>query len=220
MIGDTQSRQETPCRIMPLGFNGTAGSDQNLLFGSTFGQSVNYGDLKQLVSFGGAHFDGSFNAVGLNEQGAVQKQNLVRMPTLHSGEITQIYLTFRLRLGNDEPSTRSMWVGFADVSQLGGKNNLLHMDEQKIKDAHRMIVGDATGFQAGAGGYIQFNRLNITELFKRSRKGNGIWGLTFLFDQKPARSYDAGNFYNAIETGYQMQVFRVEAMARFKGTQG
>lgn len=217
MIGDTQSRQETPCRIMPLGFNGTAASDQSLVLGGA-AQSVNVGDLKQLVSFGGAHLDDSFNAVALDESFAVQKQNPVRMPVLHSGEITQIYLTFRLRLGNAEPSTRTMWVGYADASTVN-PHLPNHMDEQAIKDAHRMIAGDDTGFQAGANEYIQFSRLNITPLFRKARKGRGWWGLVFLFDQQPARTYDSALAYSSTLDGYELQVFTVEAMARFKGTQ-
>lgn len=203
MQGDTLSRKDTQVKIVPLGYNSTASSDLMITSGSQFG------DLADLIAFGGLAIAGN--------TGKVQKQNLVRLPKPYSGDINQLYLTFRLRLGDDEPSTRTMWVGFANADK-GDPTSLINMSEDAIKRAHAAIFGDDTGIQAGAGQYIQFNRVNIAPLLKRQQSGRGIYGLVFLFDQKPKRDYDSGNFDAAIDNGYHMQVFRLEGVIRFKGT--
>lgn len=200
MLGDTQSRKETPVKLVALGYNSTASSDLLITSGSRMG------DLAGLVSAG------TFSTIS-QTTGTVQKQNAVRIPKPYSGDLTEIYLTFRLRLGDDETGTRSMWIGYANADSQGVSP--IEMNEAVIKKAHEGITGNTIGFQAGAGGYIQFNRLNITRLLKDSAEGKGWHGLVFLFDQKPVRTYDGSGF--AIANGYALEVFKLDAAARFKG---
>ena len=106
-----------------------------------------------------------------------------------------------------------MWIGYADADTHG--ISPLNMSEDTIKRAHESVTGDTVGYQAAANGYIQFNRLNITRLLKDRAEGKGWHGLVFLFDQKPVRTYDSNGF--AIANGYALEVFKLEAAARFKG---
>lgn len=184
-----------------LGYNSTAASDLIITSGSRMG------DLAGLVSAG------TYSTIS-QTTGAVQKQNPVRIPKPYSGDLTEIYLTFRLRLGTNETGTRSMWIGFADADPDGVTANAF-MEEDIIKEAHESVTGNSEGYQAGPGEYIQFNRLNITRLLQERAHGRGWHGLTFLFDQKPVRTYDINGF--AIANGYALEVFRIEAAARFKG---
>lgn len=200
MLGDTQSRKEPPIKLVPLGYNSTSSSDLLITSGSRMG------DLAGLVSAG------NFGTT-LTNASTVQKQNAVRIPKPYSGEITELYLTFRLRLGEDEIGIRSMWIGYANADDNG--LNTISMSEDAIKGAHLAVTGQSEGFQAGSNNYIQFNRLNITKLLRESATGRGWHGLVFLFDQAPQRTYDSNGF--AIANGYALEVFRLEAAARFRG---
>jgi hypothetical protein len=202
MQGDAQSRKEGQIRLVPLGYNSSTTSDQNIRTGTA------YGELYNLMSY-----------IKSDVYTGVIKQNHVRIPTPYSGEITQLYLTFRLRMGNDEPSTRTMWLGYSNPSKIN-TNKPIVMTEQTIKDTHREIFGDDTGLQAGAEEYIQFHRVNIMPIIRKAQKGQGGWiCLAFLFDQKPKRDYDAdlGFGASAIDNGYQLDLFNLEGVVRFKG---
>lgn len=194
-IQDTRTRKETPVRIVPLGYNGNAGSDLNIKLGQPLG------DLTALVSANGF-------------QANVGIQNAVRIPKPRSGEITELYLTFRLRIGTNESGTRKLWIGYADADPADPMAVKV-MDTAVIKAAHATIFGSAAGLQATAGNYMQFNRLNIGPLIKRGVPGKGWHGLVFLFDQDPVTTYD-GN--NQISNGYGLEVFRLDGAVRFKGT--
>lgn len=195
IISDTQSRKETPLRIVPLGYNSVASSDLNIKLG------VPSGDLTALISMYSAYAN-------------VAKQNAVRIPQPRSGEITELYLSFRLRIGTNESGTRKLWIGYADANP-SDPTAVLSMSETSIKQAHASIFGSDAGIQATAGNYMQFNRVNVGPLIRRGVPGLGWHGLVFLFDQDPVTTYDGnGNISN----GFGLEIFRLDGVARFKGT--
>lgn len=211
MQGDSLSRQEAQVRIVPLGYNGTADSDLYVA------RAQAWGDLTSLISLYRTSTPAPISVAGASA--GVQKQNPVRIPEPYSGELTQLYLSFRLRLGIDEPSDRTMWVGFSNPA-AGDPSYPIEMDEDTIKRAHASIFGSDAGITAEPGGYIQFTRVNILPMLKRAEQGIGGWrALVFLFDQKPQREYDTdlGFGSSAILNGYELQVFKLEGVIRFKG---